>query len=100
MEAEYRCAHDGLQWVLYREADCAVAGKDRKPTGEVKRKESVVGYFPYLSQALTRMYEGMVADGVGVFQQDEILMVLNESSTALERIKCMCANVGKNREVK
>ena len=100
MEAEYRCAHDGLQWVLYRDADCAVAGKDRKPTGEVKRKESVVGYFPHLSQALARMYEGMIADGVGVFGQNEVHMVLAESRTALERIKGMCANVDKNREVK
>ena len=96
MEAEYRCAHDGLQWVLYREADC----KDRKPTGEIKRKEAVVGYFPHLSQALTRMYEGMVADGVGVFGQNDVHMVLDESRTALERIKGMCANVDKNREVK
>ena len=76
MEAEYRCSHDGLQWVLYRTADVEIK-KDHKPTGDIGRKESIIGYFPKIGQAAERMFEMATADKISEFDIGDKDKILN-----------------------
>lgn len=88
MKPTYEARHDGLQWVLYREADAEKRGEDRKPTGEFERKESVVGYFPKFHQAVGRMYEGMVADELVDFSGDELVSAVQKALWIYDNLKC------------
>ena len=75
----YRAEHDGdRQWVLYKTVDARVKGDDGKFTDETREKEVVVGYFTKLSQVASRMYEVMVAEGIGEFSSDDFKHVIDE----------------------
>lgn len=83
MEPTYRTESDGLQWILYREAD-SEKKKDGKATGEMQRMEKVVGYFPKFHQCIARMYECMLRDKVGSFDEAGIAAAVRTATEIFE----------------
>jgi hypothetical protein len=80
---KYRAEHDGLQWSLIKERDV----KNRE-TGEISRKEMVVGYYPRLHQVASKMYEQMVADKLdGKFDSSEMLSAIAKAGEVFDMLK-------------
>jgi len=97
---KYRAEYDGdRQWVLYKTVESRVKGDNGKFTNETKDKEVLVGYFPKLSQLASRMYEGMVADGIGEFSSDDFQKVLDEckrcAAAVVDCVEDIVANQGE-----
>jgi len=101
---KYRAEHDGdRQWVLYKTVDARMKGEDGKLTEETKEKEVLVGYFPKLSQVASRMYDGMVADGIGEFSSDDFKLVAEEckrcAAAVVDCVEDIVSNQGEDFEV-
>ena len=80
METQYWIEADDRQWQLKKEAD--VTNKE----GVGSRRESIVGYFPKFGQAVSALYERVVAEEVEIVDAELIHASILESNAIMERL--------------
>ena len=80
METEYWIEADDRQWQLKKEAD--VTNKE----GVVSRRESIVGYFPKFGQAVSALYERVVAEKIGTVDSGSIQSSILEANATMKRL--------------
>ena len=80
METKYWIEADDRQWQLKKEAD--VTSKE----GVVSRRESIVGYFPKFGQAVSALYERVVAEKIEIVGQESIQASILASTAMMERL--------------
>ena len=80
METKYWIEADDRQWQLKKEAD--VTSKE----GVVSRRESIVGYFPKFGQAVSALYDRVVADKIGTIDADSIQSSILEANAIMKRL--------------
>lgn len=80
MKTKYWIEADDRQWQLKKEAD--VTNKE----GVVSRRESIVGYFPKFGQAVSALYERVVAEEIEIVDAELIQASISESNAIMERL--------------
>lgn len=80
METKYWIEADDRQWQLKKEADVTSKG------GVVSRRESIVGYFPKFGQAVSALYERVIAERIGTIDADSMQASILESNAIMERL--------------
>ena len=80
METQYWIEADDRQWQLKKEAD--VTSKE----GVVSRRESIVGYFPKFGQAVSALYERVVAEEIEIVDAEIIQASILEANAIMKRL--------------
>ena len=80
MKTKYWIEPDDRQWQLKKEAD--VTNKE----GVVSRRESIVGYFPKFGQAVSAIYERVVAEEIEIVDAELIQASILEANAIMKRL--------------
>jgi GTP1/Obg family GTP-binding protein len=91
MKRHYRITSDGMQWELRETKDVKV----KVPEGEqpmTKRKEEIIAWYPLFHQALGRMYEEMVREGLEAVDYHHFVESVETAKSIYEKIKNMKPN--------
>ena len=80
MKTKYWIEADDPQWQLKKEAE--VTSKE----GAVSRRESIVGYFPKFGQAVSALYERVVAEKIGTVDSGSIQSSILEANATMKRL--------------
>ena len=80
MKTQYWIEADDRQWQLKKEAD--VTNKQ----GVVSRRESIVGYFPKFGQAVSALYERVVAEEIEIVDAEIIQASILEANAIMKRL--------------